>query len=326
MPMKLLIKISKGINNATSNHPCLWCAINKTLFGKVTECEAAYRINNLVINTDLGKTRPPIFHFIKMRNVIVDVLHMFLRITDRLVLLLHKNLEQMDCTFSTLLKDQNLNFKKLIDLFESLGIKKPYRIEKKDFILRDLNGVDKLKLFEKINLCSLFPDMTNVVEKNKLLRNFYEIIMDVKSDKRTPELEQRTKEWYALLAKLNFTTEITPYCHVFGKHLYEQVEYLASKGISMDRFSMQGLEKQNDFFTQYYHRSTNKRNDYIEQVMKKRSRIEILHFHPDLKGLFAAKKEQAKIDRLAKKQATNIFNEAAEEDESENMLFDTDAV
>ena len=155
---------------------------------------------------------------------------------------------------------------------------------------------------------------------NDLLKNFYEIISDVKSDIRTSELEQRTKEWYALLAKLNFTAEITPYCHIFAKHLHEQVEYLASKRLTMNNFSMQGLEKQNDFFTQYFHRSTNK-TTYIEHIIKKRSRIEILTFHPDLKGLFLAKKEQARLDRLAKRLSNNIIND---EDESENMLFENE--
>ncbi len=270
----------------------MWCAVEKRVFGKESETEAAFRINNQVLDKGHGKILPPIFSFIKMRNIIVDVLHMFLRITDRLVLLLHRNIEAMDCTYSTLLEDKNPNFKKFIGFLKSIGIKKPFRLEKNCFVLRDLNGVDKLKLFNKLDLCSLFPDMNNVGEKNDLLKKFAEIISDVKSDIRVPELEQRTKEWYILFAKLNFTAEITPYCHIFAKHIHEQVEYLTSKGLTINKFSMQGLEKQNDFFSQYFHRSSNKRDSYLEQIMKKRCRIEVLTFHPDIKRMFLEKKNR----------------------------------
>ena len=55
--------------------------------------------------------------------------------------------------------------------------------------------------------------------------------------------------------------------------------------------------------------------------MKKRSRIEILTFHPDLKGLFLAKKEQARLDRLAKRLSNNIVIDG---DVSENILFENE--
>ena len=263
-----------------------------------------------------------------MENVIVEVLHMFMRITDRLQLLLHKNLEQMDCTFSTNLEHHNLNFKKFVDFLESIGIRKPFRKEKNDFILRDLNGVEKIKLLNNIDLCALFPDLNKVSEKNDLWKNFRDITSDAKNDIRMQDLKQRTKNWYASLAKVTFTAEITPYCHIFGTHLHKQVDYLTSKGISFNRFSMQGLEKQNDFFTQYYMRSTNKRADYIAQIMMKRSRIEIITFHPDLAGLFRKKKEQAQLRRVERSYNIDniielvVANHEEDEDYDENVLFE----
>ena len=62
---------------------------------------------------------------------------MDLRVTDRFELLLRKDIESMDSTFSNNLVD-NTNLKKYTDFLESLGIKKPCRIENRQIILRDL--------------------------------------------------------------------------------------------------------------------------------------------------------------------------------------------
>ncbi len=84
------------------------------------------------------------------------------------------------------------------------------------------------------------------------------------------DLKKRLYDWYQLFSSLNFCSEINPYCNIFGMHLFEQFHYLKSKGIHINRFSMQGLEKQNDFLSQYYHRSTNKKKSYITDIKKKK--------------------------------------------------------
>ncbi len=111
-----------------------------------------------------------------MKNVIVDVLRMFLRISDRLEMILQKNLEAMDCTWSTDLTLNNLNLKKYIEHLESIGIKKPYRIENRDVVLRDLNGVEKTKVFKTIDLASLFSTMNRKEEKS-LWSNFFQFYL-----------------------------------------------------------------------------------------------------------------------------------------------------
>ena len=49
---------------------------------------------------------------------------------------------------------------------------------------------------------------------------------------------------------------------------------------NLNIFNTQGLEKLNDFCTQYYHLSTNKHKEnkeYINQLFKKRNRIEFFN-------------------------------------------------
>ena len=78
---------------------------------------------------------------------------------------------------------------------------------------------------------------------------------------------------------------------------------------------MQGLEKQNDFQTIYYHRSTNKKNNYIAQILRKRSRIELLTYHPNLEQLF----QEASLDQLG-----DSINESDENiDEEVNELMES---
>lgn len=302
----------------------MWCDCRKKNFGHENENEdsISYRVNDHNINPDSGKVRLPIISFVDMENVSVDILHMFLRITDRLVLLLHKKIEQADSSFSQDI-DENPNFKKLTNYIESLGIKKPYKILNNKLTLRDLNGVDKLKLFNNIDLSTLFPGFGRINEVNNLWVQFRKICFAAKDDHHISDLKKSTEDWYALFSDLNYTHEITPYCHIFGYHLDKQVNYLNSKGISFNKFSMQGLEKQNDFFTQYYHRSTNKKGEYITQIMMKRSRIKILSYHPNIQELINKKKESARLFRQEQRTETYLREHI---EEMEDILFETEDI
>jgi hypothetical protein len=44
-------------------------------------------------------------------------------------------------------------------------------------------------------------------------------------------------------------------------------------------FTMQGLEKLNDFTTQHYFNSTNRQTDYLFQLIRKRNRIETMNVY-----------------------------------------------
>lgn len=217
-----------------------------------------------------------------MENVIVVILHMFFRVTDRLIAMLFEDLSVMDSSWTTNLND-NLNFCKYVTFLDSIGIKKAYRTENNNFILRKLNGVDKLKLFNKIDLCNLFPNLPRVNVKNKLWK-------DAGGIAATQKL---TKDWYDLYVSLDFQNKTTPYIHIFGVHLYNQVNLFSSKGLFLNEFSIQGLGKPNDFLTQYYHLAINRKDStYLNQLLKKRNRIEILTHHKDLVKLFENKKTE----------------------------------
>lgn len=106
---------------------------------------------------------------------------------------------------------------------------------------------------------------------------------DIKDDSiETVELKSKTERFFNNFRKISFESTITPYTHIFISHVFQQIDHLKKKGLILNSFSMQGIEKLNDFTTKYYQRSTNKKLDFLWQVLQKRSRIEILHYHNDL--------------------------------------------
>ncbi len=62
---------------------------------------------------------------------------------------------------------------------------------------------------------------------------------------------------------------------------------------------LQGLEKQNDCLTQYFQRATNKHADSILQIIKKRTRIELLTFNSSLMATFQQRRQAKKSSQAS---------------------------
>jgi hypothetical protein len=85
----------KGLNAANSEFCCLWCILSKFQFDKIdssiiTGSEHARSINDALKMTidentkaTLGYKHPPLTN-IPFQDAVVDLLHLFLRITDKL--------------------------------------------------------------------------------------------------------------------------------------------------------------------------------------------------------------------------------------------------
>lgn len=201
---------------------------------------------------------------------------MFLRVSEKLMFLLRNDLQQMETTFSESI-ELNVNFKKLVDFLFSINIRKPYYLKDKTLTIRDLSGREFIKVFEKIDI-SIF-NLDKVGKKKTTWAHFYELIFKIKDDDLTStELKTRANFWLDnyIDTVIDTSDSVTPYMHIFVSHLHQHIRYLDTKGLSINSFSMQGLEKQNDFTTTYFQRGTNKKGDIIQQIFTKRTRIEIL--------------------------------------------------
>ena len=96
-----------GLEAATSDHACIWCKCPKLQRSDMTKTwsitdknQGARTIEEIAEKSKLGKSskyrfncsRKPIFSFIPLQRVVIDSLHLFLRISDVLINLLIRDL------------------------------------------------------------------------------------------------------------------------------------------------------------------------------------------------------------------------------------------
>ena len=125
--------------------------------------------------------------------------------------------------------------------------------------------------------------------------DFYKILFQIKSFKNESNIpnfnpnqtsiEKLSKDLQIWLQAYLFINEknrnsntISPYIHVFVYHIPQLIEIHHDLNI----FNTQGLEKLNDFSTQYYHSCTNKQNEkkeYLNQLFKKQNRMEFYYMN-----------------------------------------------
>jgi len=221
---------------------------------------------------------------IKIKNVIPDILHLYLRISDLLINLLILELRRMDGIVKTTTKVTNLTALKNIVKYEQF-LKEQCKIsfhfytekESKQLKWRDLTGTEKLKLFKKIKITNLFPDYPNGEKVQGIwtrFHNIYNLLRDKSNKDSTAikefklETNQRLKEFLEVYQ----TKQATPYVHLLTNHIGEMLETHGS----LAPFTQQGVEKLNDIITQNYFKSTNHRQDSLKQIMLKLNRLEDL--------------------------------------------------
>jgi hypothetical protein len=149
-----------------------------------------------------GYTNEPLT-LIGFINCIIDILHMWLRITDKLRHLLNQkidlygNLLRYFCLIFIFYKikfnvkdkmnkitplSENSYLGKYLNFIENeAGIKCAYYKKEKEIEMRSLNGAEKLRIFEKINLIDLFPRLDDVENINKLWSSFFKIYESIRN-------------------------------------------------------------------------------------------------------------------------------------------------
>ena len=286
-----------GIDSASSKYACIWC-----------HCPAQERhlssANWSIINTDEGArsieesikivtskrkeynvSHMPIFRTIPLTRVVVDNLHMFLRVADTLVDLLIHALLTMD-RVSQSLRVQSLRGLSHLSQFQSklkeMGIS-GYSFwvgkESKKLKWRTLTGPEKLTVFTNIDLPQLFPDLENVTHIQKLWNDFLEIhrLFSMKPSEITEEkitkFQADSKKFVDDFVTIYLAKHVTPYMHCMMHHVSE---FMALHG-SIVEFTQQGLEKYNDLMTKDFFRSTSHRGmQCFIQILQKQNRLEHL--------------------------------------------------
>lgn len=288
---------SLGILAANSKYPCVWCKCAKEEFYRTDvdwsimdpkqgarshEEQADILLNVTTTKANrYGYDRPPIFRdIIPIHRYMIDMLHLFLRISDTLFNLLVK-----DCSLADNFDPQTISkfeigkYKHMNSLQHFLNERCNVKFtflwtsETKKLTWRDLMGPDKARLFENFNLAEIMPDHDKFEAVTNVWKSFYDILNKVKAiELEADQVKERTRQWLKLFLTVYSKTTVTPYMHAFVAHLHEFVHLYKD----INAFNCQGLEKLNDISTTQYFKSTNKRDTALHQMLKKRNRMEYL--------------------------------------------------
>ncbi len=200
-------------------------------------------------------SRVPLFSFVPLERVVIDSLHLFLRIADVLINLLIRDLRTLDgLSTMTNRKDQSSQNVDEYAAFLNNECKVRFRWytdkESKKMTWRDLTGPEKMRLFERIEIPSLFPGLSTKADQLQALwKDFLGLVKELgKTDCNASDIGDRCKAWVKQFCSVYQSKDVTPYMHAFAMHISE---FISLHG-NIVMFSQQGLEKLNDITTIHF--------------------------------------------------------------------------
>ena len=288
-----------GLQGANSKYPCIWCKCCKDVFYRtdqewsIVDCDLGARSHeerDAILSYDkadkselvnFGYSKNAVFRsLIPNSRYMIDMLHLYLRISDTLFNLLVKdcsladNFDAFSISKFDLIKYKHMNsLQHFLNEKCNVSFKFMWIAETRKLTWRDLSGPEKTRLFEKFNLSEIIPDHEKFDSVVAIWTEFYELLQLVKAVQIDPvELKMRASEWLELYLTVYARTTVTPYMHAFVAHLPEFVHLYKD----INAFNCQGLEKLNDMTTGQFFKGTNKSDTALHQMLKKRNRMEFL--------------------------------------------------
>ena len=286
-----------GIDSASSNYACIWCKcpmlerhitdVKWSMFDPKYGCRTIEE--NIIIATSASKefnvSHQPLFPMIPLTHVVVDNLHMFLRVADTLVDLLIGSLRTMDKVKQTShirSLDKLTNLKTFEICLKQMGIS-GYTFwigkQSKQLKWRTLTGPEKLLVFSNINIPATFPTLEYKDEIQKLwedllaLHQLFSVKPDDLQSNHIVKFEAASKAFVQDFVNIYPAKHVTPYMHCMMQHVSEFMDTYGS----ILQFTQQGLEKYNDVMTKDYFRSTSHHNEQsLIQILQKQNRLEHL--------------------------------------------------
>lgn len=291
-----------GLDSASCKYSCIYCKVSSDERGDfrkewsmVDEKKGARTLSELqacaaIKTTSKSKAKkfssshPPIFD-VELSKVVIDNLHLFLRLSDRLMHWLIQKVLAKDNISNSCKSFASSDYPTVRALEELLA---KNRVDFHFFLTRDstqlkftsLQGPDYV-IISSIDFESLLtwinPVETGCYERMwRSLGRLYVLlkipIRDTTAQHRS-EIKSIISEWTGMYVKLFQAKDITPYVHCLKYHVSELVETYGN----ISGFTQQGLEKLNDQLTKSYFRGTNFRlDDALEQVILRHCRMKQL--------------------------------------------------
>ena len=191
-----------------------------------------------------------------MDHVIIDTLHLFLRISDILLDNFIRDLKAKD-ELEKISFRSGKNAEKFTSYINSLGI--PFKLtinpDSKNLQFREMNGPERLILFENCDLEVLFPEHENICNIAQLWKTFLDIYGELRKAfaAEVDPFSKKIEAWIKDFLFLYQINQVTPYMHALWAHVPDFLRLYACIG----DFNQQGLEKCNDEVSKCYFRATN---------------------------------------------------------------------
>lgn len=306
--MKFLLCIL-GLNAANATYSCMYCKIRKTDRWITQKSQKFYESIRLRRTLDelkkkvgqYGVIHPPLFD-VPLDFVVIDELHLLLRIMDILIANLINEAEQIDKRK----RGQNA-LSSLVFFINTCGVSfkvwQSKGTNKLDYTSLGGNELKKLlkTLPNKLSVSSFnFIHEDTRTEIVNLWKKFSEIYFDYISTKHAEvsnelasTLFRKCCEWIEHFIKIGSKREgyskscVTPYMHAMTFH----IPNLMLKHSGIKQFTAQGLEKVNDDLKLIYFKRVNKVHA-AEQTLRVRFRKSITRKHRRVKRLYTKKNDQ----------------------------------
>nr|CAG8645135.1 4962_t:CDS:2 [Entrophospora candida] len=243
-----------GLNAANATYFCPYCKCTKKEIGLYNKRWEKKNMNMLINNHSScpGHIRKPLFPMIPLENWIADELHVMLRITDRLWVLVLAELRVNNDLSETIRKT-------ICNEMKRIGITFHFWQEQNSRVWNytSLMGDNKLKVLQEFNFNNLFCQSRAILIR-QLWDKFYELYTSLLDITTTgDEFENEAKKWIELfLTPTSGTTntsgfikglykpsDITPYMHLLYNHIPDMIRYHSELGIQA--FSCAPIEKKN---------------------------------------------------------------------------------
>ena len=301
------LAICFGINAANSSYPCLWCDwkmkdkleandIKMNLPLNRSHNEAKKCLKKRDIDEKKGYINEALFPFIPFDRMVVDILHLTLRITDKLFEELLLRLQELDGSKnSSNWEERQASNDLRIFIEKECRVTCPFYVKEKDLVskikIRKLNQNERMNILDELSnadknrtLASIFTDPKHrqdgiILRISRIFYEFSQIMKIVKKSSQDIDmaaLNDKLRNWLRYFTQVQ--DKITPYIHVFIYHL----PFFIQKFNCLNLFSMQGLEKTNHIAKIFFHRQTNHhKSQFTKILMEKINRKEFIH----LKGM-----------------------------------------
>ena len=240
----------EGLGAAISTYPCIWCKCplydkyegdkEWSLSDPTKGARTVQEIEDMSKKTarkqlNYNCKNVPLFPEIPLDHVIIDSLHLFLRISDNLINLLILELRRQDAIdkkkvfndgFDRAKYKHMVGFEKYLN--QDLHISFNWFIckDSKKLKWRDLTGPEKVKLFQNMDISKLLPNFEKSTSIQQLWDGF-KMITDVLSSSNNSsdflQFQDKVKAWTDLFTSLYQTKHITPYMHALLWHVPELI-------------------------------------------------------------------------------------------------------